>query len=78
MLIERKQRGGRGGFLFTEAGLEEAGRFKATERLSLADAFAVALSVIKKGRLVSSDHGEFDIIEKKGLAEFYWLRYKII
>ncbi len=54
--------------------IEEAGRFKATERLSLADAFAVALSVIKKGRLVRSDHGEFDVIEKKGLAEFYWLR----
>ena len=54
--------------------VKEAGRFKASERISLADAFTLGLSVIKRGKVVTSDHREFDIIEKKGLANFLWIR----
>lgn len=54
--------------------VREAGRFKASEKVSLADAFVLGLSVIKRGKVVTSDHREFDVIEKKGLAKFLWVR----
>lgn len=54
--------------------IKEVGRFKASEKISLADAFALGLSAIRKGKVVTSDHREFDIVEKNGLAKFLWIR----
>ncbi len=54
--------------------VKEAGRFKVSEKISLADAFALGLSVIKKGVVITSDHNEFDVIEKKRLAKLLWIR----
>jgi predicted nucleic acid-binding protein len=54
--------------------LKEAGRFKVDEKVSFADSFALAFARIKHGKLVTTDHHEFDEIDKKGSVEFYWLR----
>ena len=54
--------------------LQEAGRLKAAGRISLADAFAVALANLKGGRLITTDHHEFDPVEARGDGEFYWIR----
>ena len=54
--------------------LKEAAQFKVNEKISLADSFALGLAKVRDGKLVSTDHHEFDVIEQKGLAKFYWLR----
>ena len=41
---------------------KEAGRLKATYKISLADSFAVAESSISGYELLTSDHHEFDVI----------------
>ena len=52
----------------------EAGRMKALYRVSLADAFALAQAKVIGGILLTSDHHEFDIIEKKEPIDFMWIR----
>ena len=52
----------------------EAGRLKATYRMSLADAIAVAESSTIKAALLTSDHHEFDVIDEKEEIEFMWIR----
>ncbi len=52
----------------------EAGRMKATYRISLADAIALAEARTRKAELVTSDHHEFDVIEKKEDISFHWIR----
>ena len=54
--------------------LRGVGRFKVYEKVSFADSFALAFARIKLGKLVTTDHHEFDEIDKKGSVEFYWLR----
>ena len=54
--------------------LKETGRIKATEKVSLADAFAAALAIISKARLVTSDHHEFGPLETKGIISPLWFR----
>ena len=51
-----------------------AGYFKTTYRLSLADSVALALAKQFSARLVSTDHHEFDVLEKAGEVQFFWLR----
>jgi predicted nucleic acid-binding protein len=51
-----------------------AGEFKATNRISLADAVAVSLAIKLNALLVTSDHHEFDVIEATGCASFAWIR----
>jgi len=58
----------------TDDMLKEAGKFKVDEKVSFADSFALAFARIKHGKLVTTDHHEFDEIDKKGSVEFYWLR----
>ena len=53
---------------------EEAGRFKASYKISLADSIVLALSKITKGILLTSDHHEFDVIEGKEPIQFLWIR----
>jgi PIN domain nuclease of toxin-antitoxin system len=41
----------------------EAGRFKASYRISLADSIVLAEAVVSEGELLTADHHEFDVIE---------------
>jgi len=52
----------------------EAGRLKASYKISLADSIALAQSVVLNASLVTSDHHEFDIIEEKENISFTWIR----
>ena len=52
----------------------EAGRLKATYKISLADSFALAQAFVSGGELLTSDHHEFDIIEKNEPIVFHWIR----
>ena len=53
---------------------EEAGRLKASYRLSLADAIALAQTKVSGGVLLTSDHHEFDTIEAKESVQILWIR----
>ena len=52
----------------------EAGRLKATYKISLADSFALAQAKVTGGALLTSDHHEFDVIEGKEPIKFLWIR----
>ena len=52
----------------------EAGRLKATYKISLADAVVLAETNVTKGILVTADHHEFDVIEEKESIKFFWIR----
>ncbi|MCL2350430.1 MAG: hypothetical protein FWC67_03010 [Defluviitaleaceae bacterium] len=55
--------------------LREAGRFKATYKISLADSIALATATTNKATLLTSDHHEFDIIESNEKdINFCWIR----
>ena len=54
--------------------LREVGRIKASEKLSLADAFAVGLAITSKARLLTSDHHELEPLQKKGIVKIEWFR----
>lgn len=51
-----------------------AAHFKTMHRMSVADSFALALARQLGASLVSTDHHEFDDVEKSGEARFFWLR----
>ena len=59
---------------FSDAVFEEAGRLKATYRISLADSVALAEACVHNGTLVTSDHHEFDVIEQNESIHFLWIR----
>jgi len=52
----------------------EAGRFKASYKISFADSFALAQAIVSSGELLTSDHHEFDVIEGKEAVRFLWIR----
>ena len=54
--------------------LKRAGILKSKYRISLADAIVLAESIIRKVIIITADHHEFDIIEKKENIEFLWIR----
>ena len=58
----------------TDEIFEEAGRLKASYKISLADSFALAQAIVSGGILVTCDHHEFDVIEKKENVDFAWIR----
>ena len=47
---------------------------KVEERVSFADAFALALAERLHVPLVTTDHHAFDAVERKGHFRFLWLR----
>lgn len=51
-----------------------AGRLKATYKISFADSFALAVALTNRGKLVTSDHHEFESLEKTENIEFFWYR----
>ena len=54
--------------------LREAGRIKASYRISLADSIALGLSSVNGFIIVTADHHEMDIIEKNERIQFMWIR----
>jgi len=52
----------------------EAGRLKAIYTISFADSIALALASTNKKPLVTSDHHDFDILERKEKIKFNWIR----
>jgi len=52
----------------------EAGRLKASYKISLADSFALAQAIVSDGELLTADHHEFYIIEKHESIRFQWIR----
>ncbi|MCL2378409.1 MAG: type II toxin-antitoxin system VapC family toxin [Defluviitaleaceae bacterium] len=52
----------------------EAGRLKATYKMSFADSFALAQASVSGGALLTSDHHEFDVIEGNESIKFFWIR----
>ncbi|MDR0459858.1 MAG: hypothetical protein LBH62_00220 [Nitrososphaerota archaeon] len=58
----------------TDIVFNEAGRFKASYRISLADSIALAETTVFGGELLTADHHEFDVIEKQEEIKFHWIR----
>jgi len=58
----------------TDRIFEEAGRLKASYKISFADSFALAQAIVIDGELLTSDHHEFDVIEGKEPVRFQWIR----
>ena len=54
--------------------IQRAGVIKVAERVSFADAFALALAERLHVPLITTDHHEFDAVERKGHFRFLWLR----
>jgi uncharacterized protein len=54
--------------------MREAGRLKASYRLSYADAFAAGLTRVRQGSLVSADRQEFGPLESAGEITMAWIR----
>ena len=52
----------------------EAGRLKASYKISFADSFALAQAIVFGGAFLTCDHHEFDVVEGQENIEFYWLR----
>jgi uncharacterized protein len=52
----------------------EAGRIKSEYKIPLGDSIAVAECIINKGILVTSDHNDFEKIEKKEKLKINWFR----
>jgi len=58
----------------SDAIFTDAGRLKATYRISLADAIALAQTKVLDGELMTADHHEFDVIEKREPVRIKWIR----
>lgn len=58
----------------TEEVFLEAGRLKATYKLSLADSIAAAEAIVRGARLVTADHHEFEPISTNEDISFHWIR----
>jgi PIN domain nuclease of toxin-antitoxin system len=59
---------------FSEEIFMQAGRLKASYRMSLADSILVAQSIALSAIIVSSDHHELDMIERSEQIKFLWIR----
>jgi predicted nucleic acid-binding protein len=57
-----------------DAFIQKVGIIKVEEHVSFADAFALALTERLSIPLVTTDHHEFDAVERKGHFRFLWLR----
>ena len=52
----------------------EAGRLKATYKISLADSIVLAQSIVLEGELLTADHHEFDAVKGNEPLRFHWIR----
>ena len=74
MLIEFKKRPVVINHTITDEVFVEAGRLKASYKISLADSIALAEAVVSGGEFLTADHHEFDSIEGKEPIKFVWVR----
>jgi len=58
----------------TDEVFNEAGRLKASYKISLADSIALAQAITLDGELLTADHHEFDPIEDHEPVRFNWIR----
>jgi predicted nucleic acid-binding protein len=58
----------------TDSVFEEAGRLKATYKMSLADAVVLAETFVCGGAVLTADHLELDIVERNENIAFKWIR----
>lgn len=58
----------------SDATFREAGRLKATYKISLADSLALGFASVSGDALVTADHHEFDAVEKAETIKFIWIR----
>ena len=54
--------------------IKQIGFFKTNYKISFADSFVLATAKIYAAKVVTSDHHEFDVIEKRGDVAFEWIR----
>jgi len=54
--------------------VKNAGRLKASYKMSLADSFALSTAIYKQATLITADHHEFDKVEQNENINFLWLR----
>ena len=52
----------------------EAGRLKATYKISIADSVALAETSVSGATLVTADHHEMDVIDRNEKIRFLWIR----
>lgn len=52
--------------------LKAAGNFKVNNKMSYADSFVLALAKEYNAQVISTDHHEFDAVEKNTNLKFYW------
>jgi predicted nucleic acid-binding protein len=54
--------------------IQTIGHFKNSYKISFADSFVLATAKLNGARIVTSDHHEFDVVEKSGDVAFEWIR----
>ncbi len=54
--------------------IEEMGFFKLQYKTSFADLFVLATAKLQDAIIITSDHHEFDAVEKSGNLKFEWIR----
>jgi PIN domain nuclease of toxin-antitoxin system len=59
---------------FDETIFNEAGRLKASYKISLADSIALAQTIVLNGEILTADHHEFDPIDGNESVRFRWIR----
>jgi len=59
---------------FSDEIFSEAGRLKASYKISLADSIVLAQTIISDGILLTADHHEFDKVEQSEKISFQWIR----
>ncbi|MCL2153316.1 MAG: PIN domain-containing protein [Oscillospiraceae bacterium] len=59
---------------FDELLFPEAGRLKASYKISLADSIVLSQALAVGGELLTADHHEFDAIEGNEPIVFHWIR----
>lgn len=54
--------------------IQEIGYLKTTFKISFADSIVLVTAKLNDAKVVTSDHREFDVIEKSGDVAFEWIR----
>lgn len=60
--------------VLTDSIFRQAGKLKASYKISLADALALAQAIVDDAIIVTSDHHELDTVERDGNIRFLWIR----
>ena len=58
----------------TDAIFRQTAKLKATYRISLADAVAIAQAMLDNATVVTCDHHELDAVDRDGRVSFLWIR----